>query len=961
MVSVKSNGKSQLGDKIMNSLTKEKLLISCLIIAVAALSPPASAQIEIPTNTTVGNWDGNTRTYTLTTDVAQMLIIVESDLVLDGNGRSITWLDGKPPYPASGVFADGKSQVTIKNLNVSNFVSGIRLIGCTSCTVSANTCNNNTKLGIDASGTTNSKLTGNTANYNNSSGIGIWGGSDNILTDNTATYNLNRGIRIANSSNNSLTDNMVSENSLLGIELTDSSNNNTLTGNAISYNGSHGILVDDFCSNNTVNSNDSSINDGAGIWLTGANYNILSLNTCNSNNVDGIWVGDSSNNNNIDDNICNSNFYSGICLYSCSENGVTGNSVSNNSAGIHLGSSNNNTLATNTCKSNGWVGIELKSSNYNALNENTCNSNDYSGIFLEDCSNNTITSNIAKYNVNRNGIELGTSDSNIITDNTTNSNNKGCGIYLSTSSDNTLAGNSSSDNKQGILIKGSSNYNEICTNSIVSSAFFGISILDSANNQIFNNNFIDNAAQVNVKNGSGNVFDLPAPVGGNYWSDWTSPDTNEDGIVDVPYVFTSGQDNLPFASQDGWLYPPVGDGVPDEIEDNAPNGGDGNNDGIPDSEQAYVASLPNAVDGEYVSVVSPSETALENVQAVSPAYPPEGVEFPVGIFEFTVSGVEIGGSTIIEILLPAGVPVESYYKYGPTTGDLTPHWYEFLYDGTTGAEILSDRVILHLVDGQRGDDDLVANGEILEPGGPSPSLNTTPVATITQPTSGFVVSVGTAAEFEGTIYDPDEGDMHTAVWTVGGIDYTGDVDGSNVAGLVEFSEAGIYSVTLTVTDRWGRSHTADTVEGMPAFVVVYDPDGGFVTGGGWIESPAGAYVPDQSLFGKANFGFVSKYKKGATVPTGQTEFVFQTADVDFHSDSYDWLVVTGSNYARFKGTGTIKDYPGSYKFMLWAGDGDPDTFRIKIWSEEDDIDLYTVYDNGMGQPISCGSIIVHDD
>ena len=42
-----------------------------------------------------------------------------------------------------------------------------------------------------------------------------------------------------------------------------------------------------------------------------------------------------------------------------------------------------------------------------------------------------------------------------------------------------------------------------------------------------------------------------------------------------------------------------------------------------------------------------------------------------------------------------------------------------MFDGFTGAEILSDRVILHFIDGERGDGDLVPNGVIVEPGGPA--------------------------------------------------------------------------------------------------------------------------------------------------------------------------------------------------------------------------------------------------
>ncbi|TKJ38598.1 MAG: hypothetical protein CEE38_02530 [Planctomycetes bacterium B3_Pla] len=155
---------------------------------------------------------------------------------------------------------------------------------------------------------------------------------------------------------------------------------------------------------------------------------------------------------------------------------------------------------------------------------------------------------------------------------------------------------------------------------------------------------------------------------------------------------------------------------------------------------------------------------------------------------------------------------------------------------------------------------------------------------------------------------------------------------------------------------YAGSDVADDFVDAELMFVVYDPTGGFVTGGGWIYSPAGAFKPDPSLAGKASFGFVSKYKKGATVPTGNTEFQFKAGDLNFHSSSYDWLLVTGSNYARFKGTGTING-SGEYKFMIWAGDDNPDTFRIKIWEENGG--EVVVYDNGFDQAIGGGSIIIH--
>jgi hypothetical protein len=153
-----------------------------------------------------------------------------------------------------------------------------------------------------------------------------------------------------------------------------------------------------------------------------------------------------------------------------------------------------------------------------------------------------------------------------------------------------------------------------------------------------------------------------------------------------------------------------------------------------------------------------------------------------------------------------------------------------------------------------------------------------------------------------------------------------------------------------VDDNYGNLDQA-----IYEFVVVYDPNGGFVTGGGWINSPAGAYPADPTLAGKATFGFVAKYPKGATAPDGNIQFQFHAGDLNFHSTSYEWLVVAGSK-AQFKGAGTIND-EGLYKFMITASDGSPDTFRIKIWYE-DAAGEHVVYDNGSQQPLGSGGITV---
>ncbi len=230
-------------------------------------------------------------------------------------------------------------------------------------------------------------------------------------------------------------------------------------------------------------------------------------------------------------------------------------------------------------------------------------------------------------------------------------------------------------------------------------------------------------------------------------------------------------------------------------------------------------------------------------------------------------------------------------------------------------------------------------------------------------------AIHTNVEVIASFVDSGFADTHTATWDWDdGTSSEGTVNKENgentVTGSHVYENTGVYTLTLTVTDDEGETGTS-----IYQYVVVYDPDGGFVTGGGWINSPEGAYISNPSLTGKANFGFVSKYKKGATIPTGNTEFQFKVADLNFHSDTYQWLVIAGAK-AQYKGIGTING-EGNYGFMLTAIDGDikggggTDKFRMKIWDKDNNDTI--VYDNQLGDSddsepttiIGGGSIVVH--
>jgi hypothetical protein len=241
--------------------------------------------------------------------------------------------------------------------------------------------------------------------------------------------------------------------------------------------------------------------------------------------------------------------------------------------------------------------------------------------------------------------------------------------------------------------------------------------------------------------------------------------------------------------------------------------------------------------------------------------------------------------------------------------------------------------------------------------------NLAPTLSISAPESGALYAVNSTVNLSASLTDPSSLDTLTCSvnWDDGSTE-----SGTLAAGVCTashvYTAAGVYTIQMTGTDDDTGAKTGSVM------AVVYDPSEGFVTGGGWIDSPAGAYTPDPSLAGRAGFGFVSKYQKGATVPSGGTEFQFEAGSFYFESEAYDWLVVSGAR-AQFKGIGAVNGVSG-YGFLLTLTDGQinggggVDKFRIKIWDASG-----VIYDNMIGNPddmdsanpqaIGNGSIVIH--
>jgi PKD repeat protein/subtilisin-like proprotein convertase family protein len=241
--------------------------------------------------------------------------------------------------------------------------------------------------------------------------------------------------------------------------------------------------------------------------------------------------------------------------------------------------------------------------------------------------------------------------------------------------------------------------------------------------------------------------------------------------------------------------------------------------------------------------------------------------------------------------------------------------------------------------------------------------NVSPVVTSISLPSG-PVAVNTPVSLGATFTDPGTADTHTGSFELEqGLVVPASVGSGALSATATFTQAGVYTIISRVTDDDGGTGSLSSAGSVTAFVVVYDPNGSFVTGGGWINSPAGAYAAEPTLSGKASFGFVAKYKPGANTPSGNTEFQFKAGDLNFKSTSYDWLVVSAA-HAKYKGVGSING-SGSYGFMITAVDGDDeDAFRIRIWELSSGA---VVYDNKIGESddspsgtaLGGGSIVIH--
>ena len=235
-----------------------------------------------------------------------------------------------------------------------------------------------------------------------------------------------------------------------------------------------------------------------------------------------------------------------------------------------------------------------------------------------------------------------------------------------------------------------------------------------------------------------------------------------------------------------------------------------------------------------------------------------------------------------------------------------------------------------------------------------PLDSTPPVISITTPEPFAVLPVGATLDFTAT-------DAESGVESViGHLD-----DGITT---IDVSSGfppppGVYTLTVEAVDVAGN-----TAMESRSFII-FDPEVGFATGGGWFvpggpTSDLGDTLPGLDSSSPAQFGFVVKYKPGATTLKGQLQFQYRQGNFNLHSNGIEWLVIVNNNWAKFQGTATIEGVDGIFPIRVdardsdFGGSGQPDRFSIKIWAEGANPDLDPPIHKASGD-LEGGSIIIH--
>ncbi len=428
---------------------------------------------------------------------------------------------------------------------------------------------------------------------NNYSAVSISGGKLQNIQGNFFKNN-NWSAVMLGTDGASIRDNTIDRTEYYGIVVHPQSVGNRIHGNHITRSGYHGIYLYQDSAENMIYDNNISLSNDAGIYIYRSENNLIQSNEFYSNRRFGVFVNDTLNariysnkmfldglhyqyydgfsypsGRMVNNNTLNGKqiriYYGGswsgylvpkdtgqVVLLGASDLKLSGIDFSDACSPIVMKTSSSIIVEDCTFQRNSICGIMVTSSPYTQISGCNFTENrigiitDYgSGAVSEQCSfrNNEFYRN-ELHGVRTQSRMVMVRDSLFIE-------NGHSGVFIKYAPENTVTGNTFKGNRMGVTLYHAINRNQINRNIFFRNIEYGVYSNYAGTgtpNEIILNVFIEN-------NGAGNSFDQEHVQAfdekgvddwysdtqlGNYWSDWLSPDTDGDNIVDEPYPIGGG-------------------------------------------------------------------------------------------------------------------------------------------------------------------------------------------------------------------------------------------------------------------------------------------------------------------------------------------------------------------------------------------------------------------------------------